>query len=126
MSLVPCRLYPVIAASCRGMASDRCRQMSDVEVRADYARTTGYFRLWPEADIQKASIDVCVRGISRHSIWEASFPPMTRSGPAGPTCADPLDGTAFSVFRNARGARRAAAFSAPGGLFLLRDEPEFL
>ena len=38
---------------------------------------TGDFRVWPDADIQKASIDVCVRGISRHSIWDASFPLMT-------------------------------------------------
>ena len=32
---------------------------------------------WPEADIQEALIDVCLRGISGHSIREASFPLMT-------------------------------------------------
>jgi len=36
-----------------------------------------HIRWWPEADIQEASIDVCVRWISGHFIREASFPLMT-------------------------------------------------
>jgi long-chain acyl-CoA synthetase len=35
------------------------------------------FRIWPEAGIREASIDVCLRGISGHSIWSASFRLMT-------------------------------------------------
>ena len=65
------------------------------------------------------------QGHSRHGGPAAGLVPV-ENDPQRTSGLHPVDGTRLSIITMTRIGARRAAFTAPDGLFLLREEPEFL